>query len=207
MDQIGWTQNPIQVWVGLWFYMQLWISRTYHEMKTKTFFCGIMACLWHKKLCEEILCRYNKWNSPLLDNIQSSLRCNKLMMYTTYTTDLRGTSCLSTVVSKSKTYPYLYGVLCSSYLIHWIIPFFCNLIVSWYSICSQLIDSAGIYGWWYTLEFKVGCFSVNDTDSLVTLWLACFVHLGWSNASTPEHDSVGSEARYNCPALDASSVE
>ena len=113
-------------------------------------------------------------------NMQSSLRCNQLMLYTTYNTDLRGTSCLSTVVSKSKTYPYLYG-----FCVHpiWsigsfhisIIPYFYNLIVSWYSICSQLIDSvtcyAGIYGWRYTLEFEVGCFY--DTDSLVTLWLVC----------------------------------
>ena len=37
-----------------------------------------------------------------------------------------------------------------------------NLIVFWYSKCGQLIDAvtcyAGIYGWWYTLEFEVGAF-------------------------------------------------
>ena len=38
-----------------------------------------------------------------------------------------------------------------------------NPIVSWYSICSQLIDSvtyAGISGSLNTLEFKIGWFSV-----------------------------------------------
>ena len=62
---------------------------------------------------------------------------------------------------------------------------------------------------WYTLDFEVGCFSVYDTDSLVTPRLACFVHLGQSAlAQSPGwYGSVGSVARYSYPALDVSSLE
>jgi len=85
-----------------------------------------------------------------------------------------------------------------------------------YSAClipSQLNNYvscyAGFDGWWYTFEFEVWIFAVYDIVSLVTLRLACSIHLGRSNASTPGPwvgVTLGSAARYAYPALDASPV-
>ena len=114
-------------------------------------------------------------------NMQSSLRCNQLMLYTTYNTDLRGTSWLSTVVSYLKAYPYLYGAKCSFHLTRSTGSIHISVSISLSPGIQNAVSSLTLLlvmqdsRWWYTLEFEVGSFSVYDSDSLVTLWLACFV--------------------------------